>query len=49
MSIELLKPGGVLTMPSWFLLMDAIKGTRLYVTWTVSPPLGIAIKHGGAS
>lgn len=71
--LELLKPGGVLTMPNWFLLADAIAGKRhkrwarfagpnweeatlayaqslvddprLDVTWTVSPPLGVAIKR----
>jgi protein-L-isoaspartate O-methyltransferase len=72
--IELLRPGGVLSMPSWFLLSDAVLGKRhkrwarfagdrweeatlayarqlaadrrLHVTWTTSPPLGIAIKVG---
>jgi len=71
--LDLLRPGGILSMPSWFLLLDALKGTRhrrwaqfageqweqatleyaqrlsanrrLHVTWTVSPPLGIAIKR----
>jgi predicted O-methyltransferase YrrM len=70
--VQLLKPGGVLTMPNWFLLQDALTGTRykrwsafagpdwpattlayaehlardarLHVTWTQSPPLGIAVK-----
>jgi predicted O-methyltransferase YrrM len=71
--IELLRPGGALTMPNWFLLEDAISGEprrdwsefagpgwrestiayaerlardpRLYVTWSLSPPLAIAVKH----
>ena len=30
--VELLKPGGVLSMPSWFLLEDALTGTR-YRRW----------------
>ena len=72
--LELLKPGGLLTMPNWFLLTDAIaerrhrrwarfagpaweKATltyarrlandpRVHVTWTASPPLGLAVKDG---
>jgi len=71
--LELLRPGGLLTMPSWFLLTDALAGVRherwarfggeaweestrayaqrlaadprLAVTFTTSPPLGIAIKR----
>jgi predicted O-methyltransferase YrrM len=31
--IQLLKPGGVLSMPNWFLLEDALTGTR-YRRWT---------------
>jgi predicted O-methyltransferase YrrM len=74
--VELLKPGGVLTMPNWFLLTDAMAGKRhrrwarfagsdweaatqayarrlandrrIHVTWTVSPPLGIAVKQAEA-
>jgi predicted O-methyltransferase YrrM len=72
--VELLKPGGLLTMPNWFLLEDALSGTprrdwsefagkawaeatltyarhlaqdsRFYVTWSISPPLGVAVKQG---
>lgn len=71
--IELLRPGGVLTLANWFLLEDALSGEprrdwsefagpdwrrstiayaerlardpRLSVTWTLSPPLAIAIKQ----
>lgn len=71
--VELLKPAGLLTMPNWFLLEDALTGTprrdwsefagsawveatltyarrlamdsRLYVTWSLSPPLGVAVKQ----
>jgi predicted O-methyltransferase YrrM len=74
--VELLKPGGLLTTPDWFLLTDAIAGKhhrrwarfavpvweeatqaytrrlandrRMHVTWTVSPPLGIAVKQDTA-
>jgi predicted O-methyltransferase YrrM len=70
--IELLRRGGTLTMPNWFLLEDAITGAprrdwselagphwaestlayarslasdpRLHVAWSVSPPLGVAVK-----
>ena len=72
--VALLKPGGLLTMPNWFLLEDAITGTprrswaefagvawaeatltyaqrlatdpRFSVTWSLSPPLGVAVKQG---
>jgi predicted O-methyltransferase YrrM len=71
--VELLRPGGLLTMPNWFLLEDAVTGVerrpwaefagegwaeatrtyaqrladdpRFHITWTVSPPLGIAIRQ----
>jgi len=32
-ALELLKPGGVLSMPNWFLLKDALTGTR-YRRWS---------------
>jgi predicted O-methyltransferase YrrM len=72
-AIELLRPGGVLTMPNWFLLEDAVTGEarrdwaefagpewatavtdysrrlakhpQLYVTWSVSPPIAVAVKE----
>jgi predicted O-methyltransferase YrrM len=71
--VELLKPGGLLTMLNWFLLEDAITGLprrdwvefagtmwaeatltyarrlatypRFSVTWSFSPPLGVAVKQ----
>ena len=71
--VELLRPGGLLTMPNWFLLSNALTGarheqwsqfggegwedatvryahilasdSRIDITWTVSPPLGIAVKR----
>jgi predicted O-methyltransferase YrrM len=70
--VALLRPGGTLSMPNWFLLEDAITGAprrdwsefagptwagdtlayagklsrdpRLDVTWSLDPPLGIAVK-----
>lgn len=70
--VSLLRPGGTLSMPNWFLLEDAITGAprrdwsefagptwaadtlayaerlsrdpRFYVTWSLDPPLGIAVK-----
>lgn len=73
-AVELLRPGGVLTMPNWFLLEDAIIGEprrdwkefagpkwsegvmayarrlgehpALNVTWSVSPPIAVAVKLG---
>lgn len=72
-AVELLRPGGMLTMPNWFLLEDAITGEprrdwaefagpdwsegvlayarrlgghpRLYVTWSMFPPIAIAVKR----
>lgn len=71
--IGLLRPGGVLTMPNWFLLIDALTGEQrnnwekygghtwaedalryaellasrrdLKVSWTIGPPLGLAVKQ----
>ncbi len=71
--VGLLRPGGLLTMPNWFLLVDALTGVPrndweryagpgwaadvvdyarrlaarpdLTVTWTVRPPLGVAVKR----
>jgi predicted O-methyltransferase YrrM len=71
--LALVRPGGVVTMPNWFLLEDAITGRprrdwsefagdgwqaatrahaerlardpRLHVTWSVSPPLAIAVRR----
>jgi predicted O-methyltransferase YrrM len=71
-AVELLRPGGVLTMPNWFLLEDAISGEPrrdwaefagpnwsegvlayarrlgahpyLHVTWSISPPIAVAVK-----
>lgn len=70
--IGLLRPGGLLTMPNWFLLVDALSGSPrnawedfagptwaagaieyaeelaarpdLAVSWTIRPPLGVAVK-----
>ena len=72
-AIGLLRPGGLLTMPNWFLLVDALTGAPredwarfagpgwaadtlayaeelaarpdLSVSWTIRPPLGIAVKR----
>ena len=71
--VGLLRPGGLLTMPNWFLLVDALSGVPrnnwerfagptwaadaieyaeqlaarpdLAVSWTIRPPLGVAVKH----
>ena len=71
--LALLRLGGLLTMPNWFLLMDALTGEPrkdweqfagptwaddamayaeelaarpdLVVSWTIRPPLGIAVKR----
>ena len=70
--LEVLRPGGLLTMPNWFLLVDALSGVArkdwakfagptwaddaleyarqlaarrdLAVSWTIRPPLGVAVK-----
>jgi predicted O-methyltransferase YrrM len=70
--LGLLRPGGLLTMPNWFLLVDALTGAPrndwekfagptwaddaldyakrlaarrdLAVSWTIRPPLGVAVK-----
>jgi hypothetical protein len=70
--IGVLRPGGLLTMPNWFLLVDALSGSPrnawedfagptwaadaieyaeelaarpdLAVSWTIRPPLGVAVK-----
>ncbi len=74
MMVSLLRPGGLLTMPNWFLLVDALSGSPrndwekfagptwaadtieyaeqlaarrdLAVSWTIRPPLGVAVKLG---
>jgi predicted O-methyltransferase YrrM len=70
--VGLLRPGGLLTMPNWFLLVDALSGSPrndwekfagptwaadaieyaeqlaarrdLVVSWTIRPPVGVAVK-----